>query len=329
MGASRTGTEVTVRFTLPERTTDNLPIREGSVKASLCRGLEGAPCVTLAALQNVSLNLVTGESAEERSVTWTDALPSTLTAGEAKLLLYRVELSNLEGRTAGWSEPAYTVAGAPPAAVDGLRADETREGVLLRWQPGGNTGEVLLKRESLAAPSKSKKKDENEPVWLVSHAEANGPQADATLDSSAIEDVPYRYAALRRITLTLGGRKLELRSALSAPVEITWRNLFPPPTPTELSAAPFRENGGFAVDLVWEPVEEPGLKGYVVVRQQIDASGAAAGPVQRLTAQPVTLPAFHDATADSAARYRYSVSAVGHKGTESVPATVVVEPTGQ
>jgi hypothetical protein len=124
----------------------------------------------------------------------------------------------------------------------------------------------------------------------------------------------------------LGGQKVELRSALSAPVEIIWRNAFPPVAPVGLSAAPFAEGGAFAVDLVWEPVEEPGLKGYVVTRQVIDTAGAAVGEPEKLTPQPVALPAFHDATAKQGVRYRYSVQAVSAKGIEGAAATVVVEP---
>ncbi len=154
-------------------------------------------------------------------------------------------------------------------------------------------------------------------MWLESHA-----SADETIDGSASEDTAYRYVAVRRRVVTVAGQKVELRSALSAPVEITWRNAFPPVAPVGLSAAPFAEGGGFAVDLVWEPVQEPGLKGYVVTRQALDPGGA----VERLTAEPVALPAFHDATAKQGVRYRYGVRAVSAKGMEGQVATVVVEP---
>ena len=175
--------------------------------------------------------------------------------------------------------------------------------------------------------NKANKKNPNEPIWLASHAELRGPQANETLDTSATEDVPYRYTAVRRRIVQLGQQKVELRSAVSPPIQITWRDLFPPPAPTGFSAAPFTEGGEFSVDLVWEPVEQSGLKGYIVTRQTIGADGSAIAPIQRLTPTPVTLPAFHDATAEAQARYKYSVQAVGHKGTESPPATVFVEPT--
>jgi hypothetical protein len=324
LNAARVGERVELKFTLPLRTTDGLPIRETGVKATVCRGGEGQPCVTAASLRDVGLSIAAGASAAERVVSRQDSLPAAETAGEAKLLVYRVELMNLEGKTAGWSDPAYAAAGTAPLAVSGLRAEETRAGVLLRWQAAGASAqdEVLLRRE-LVTPPAGAKREAAEPVWLESHASADETRgADETIDGSASEDTAYRYTALRRRVVMLAGKKVELRSALSAPVEITWRNAFPPAAPVGLSAAPFAEEGGFAVDLVWEPVQEPGLKGYVVTRQSLDPVGAA----ERLTAQPVGLPAFHDETAKRGVRYRYSVRAVSAKDVEGQPATVVVEP---
>jgi hypothetical protein len=308
---------VELRFTLPQRTTDGLPIRQDAVKVTVCRGIEGSPCAAVPSLENVALAMDAGANAASRAVVWHDALPTTEASGEPKLLVYRVELMNLEGKTAGWSDPAYAAAGAAPAAVSGLRAGETRAGVLLQWQPSAAAGkdEVLLRRELVSSPAGAKH-EATEPVWLESHA-----SADQTIDGSASEDTAYRYMAVRRRVDELGGRKVELRSALSAPVEITWRNAFPPAAPVGLSAAPFAEGGAFAVDLVWEPVVEPGLKGYVVTRQALES-----GEVERLTAEPVQLPAFHDASAKEGLRYRYGVRAVSKKGVEGQVATVVVGP---
>jgi hypothetical protein len=318
------GDRVELKFTVPQRTTDGLPIREAVVKGTVCRGSEGGPCVTVAALQNVGVAVDKGASAAERVVTWQDALPTAAVRGEPRLLSYRVELVNLEGKTAGWSDPAYAAAGEAPAGVSGLSAEETRAGVLLKWQASavGARDEVLLRREIVAPPA-GKKREATQPVWLESHAggaDQTGVENE-TIDSSASEDTAYRYVAVRRRVVELAGQKVELRSALSAPVEITWRNAFPPAAPVGLSAAPFAEGGAFAVDLVWEPVQEPGLKGYVVTRQAVDG-----GADERLTPEPVGLPAFHDATAKQGVGYRYSVRAVSAKGVEGVAATVVVEP---
>ena len=339
LSAARVGDRVELSFTVPQRTTDSLPIRETGVKATVCRGSEGGPCVAVASLENVGLSVVAGASAAARVVTWQDALPAAGTTGETKLLLYRVELMNLEGKTAGWSDPAYAAAGAAPAKVNELRAEETRAGILLKWQAAGAGAqdEVLLRRELVAGPAGPNgppgspvrsparaKREETEPVWLESHASADETRgANETIDSSASEDTAYRYTAVRRRVITLSEHKVELRSALSSPVEITWRNAFPPAAPVGLSGAPFADG---AIDLVWEPVQEPGLKGYVVTRQVVDAGGTAVGSPEKLTPEPVALPAFHDASAKQGVEYRYGVRAVSAKGVEGAEAAVVVEP---
>lgn len=325
LSAERDGDAVRVRFTTPQRTTDGLPIPEASLTATLCRGAEGAPCVPVRGLRDVSLPVNQAATAAQRTVTWTDRLPAADTTGEPRLLLYRVELKNQHNRTAGWSEPAYTAAGAAPAAVVGLRAQETPAGILLRWTPPAtaSTDEVLLRRVSIAAvpatPGPTRAARPQQPLWLESHA-----TAAETLDTTAAEDVPFRYTAVRRRIVEAGARKLELRSAPSTPVDITWRNLFPPPAPASLSAATVQQPGQFAVDLVWQPVEQPGLKGYVITRQAIDAGGAPLGPSGRLAT--VTLPAFHDATASPSARYRYTVRAISKKDVDGAAATVLVAP---
>ncbi|HZQ44368.1 MAG TPA: hypothetical protein VFA99_14030 [Acidobacteriaceae bacterium] len=324
LNATREGDQVTLRFTLPQRTTDGLPIREGRLKASLCRGEEAQPCVAVSSLTDVNLNLPPGVSAADRAITWQDHLPPADTTGEPRLLLYRVQLDNLQGKTAGWSDPAFTAAGTAPPPVQALSAEETRAGILLRWHPTASPspGNVLLRREMVSPPANAKRED-LEPVWLDSHAAGTPPE---TIDSTASEDTPYRYVAVRRKTVTLDQQTIRLDSAMSAAVVITWHNAFPPPAPTGLSAAPFAENGAFAVDLVWEPVEEPGLKGYVVSRQAIDEAGSPLGSPDRLTPQPVELPAFHDTTAKQDARYRYTVRAVSKKNIEGQTATVTVVP---
>lgn len=331
--ASREGDHVEVHFTLPQRTTDNLPLRPPAVWATLCRGLESQPCTPIAAYRNRQLPVSTTNSAA-RNIAWQDTLPASLTSGPPHLLLYRVQLSNSQGRSGGWSAPVYTLAGQPPPPVQDLQAQGTRRGILLEWTPisassNSSAFDVLIRREGIGAPSAptNKNKSANEPVWFDAHAETRGSAAAETLDTSAQPDIAYRYVAVRRQLLQIGDHPLEMRSALSAPVEMTLRDIFPPPAPTNLSAAPFTESGRFAVDLVWDPVSAPDLAGYNITRQPIDADGSPTGVPQRLNPSPVALPAFHDPSAGSTRRYRYNVTTVDRSGNESAAAIVVVQPS--
>jgi hypothetical protein len=319
IGVERQGGDVLVRFTLPQRTIDDLPIRESTIVVTVCRGGEAAACVPLRGLTDVSMAFDGSANPARRLVVWHDRLPQAETAGTPRLLEYRVELKNAQGRSAGWSDRAYTAAGAAPARVVNLRAEETRAGILLHWTLSGadrDGDEVLLRRE-VVTPAAAAKPEQ--PVWLKSNAAGD---ADETLDSSADENTPYRYVAFRQRVEQIGAQRLEVRSAPSGPVEITWANRFPPPAPSGLSAAPFEQGGRFAIDLVWQPLVEPGLKDYVVTRQPLDAGGKAVGEPERLGT--VEAPAFHDATAQAGVSYRYAVQGVSKNDVEGASATVVV-----
>ena len=320
IAASRTGNTVEVRFTVPTRTTDGLPLK-ATLTGSLCRQLDHAACVPAGTKQSVPLRAKDGSP---NLVVLHDTLPENLASGEPRQLAYRVELYNDSGHSIGPSDAAFVAAGSAPAAIEGLSAEGSRAGIILRWKAdSAATGDVLLRREDLRPdlPAGHRRKktpaDDAEPgvVWLVAAA------PDRTLDASALPDVPYRYMAVRRTDVQVGGRPLELRSAESAPAEHTLREIYPPAVPTGLTAAGFMtaasgsEPAQFAVDLIWQPVNDAKLAGYNVYRQ-LTSDNIGTWP-EKLNKEPVSQPAFRDTTANPRYHYRYSVSAVDAKGNES------------
>jgi hypothetical protein len=345
IAASRTGNTVEVKFRVPISSTDKLPLRTPTISGSLCRQVEHGTCTPVASLPARIDVPAKDPDGQPTLVTWTDTLPADLTAGPARQIAYRVEFYNAAGRSAGPSEAAYSVAGAAPPVVEGLRAEGSRDGIILRWKPEpASAGDVLLRREDLQPglsaklPAGRKKSQtlgaETTPgvVWLVAAA------PDRALDDSALPDVPYRYTAVRRESAQVGGRTLELRSAASAPAVHVLREIYPPLAPTNLTAAGFTtaasgaQAAHFAVDLIWQPVNDARLAGYNVYRQTLDAAGKPLGERTKLNDAVVTLPAFNDATASATARYRYSVTAVDAKNidamsNESPAATMVLEPS--
>ncbi len=344
----RRGPTVLLRFSTPARTTDGGAVT-GPVKASLCRALADGPCRTVANFP--------GRLTIAGPVEWVDTLPPDLATGATRRLTYRVEAFNVDGRSAGLSEPEFAAAGDAPRGIEDFRADGSHAGVVLRWTAESETqpvDEVLVQREALnplppsasAIPAKSTaarrgvgihksrdaadgatngatisaaravpSKDQNT-VWL--HASANAPGNDhgGLIDATAGPNEPYRYTAVRSRTVTLNGRKLELRSGPSAVVTFTWRDVYPPSIPQGLLAAGFPVQGSdsIAVDLVWQPNTESDVAGYNIYRQPL-----ATGAAMKLNAKSVPLPAFHDATAARALGYRYTVTAVDNKGNESAP----------
>ena len=325
LSAERVGDGVELSYTAPWQSTDKLTLRGVTVRGVLCREVEHQGCTVVA-------GLTPKVRGQHTLVTWHDDLPAALASGPPRMLSYRVEFFNDTGRSAGPSDAAVTVAGSAPAAVGNFHAEGSRLGVVLSWDAAlAAEGEVILKREDLAPESanatQAGKRDKPRVVWLQSNATAG-----STLDTTAQPGTAYRYTAVRERVAQLGGGKLHYRSAASAPIEFALLTIYPPPVPSGLTAAGFADAGGsYAVDLVWQPVDDAGmvagLAGYNVYREPLDASGHSAGERIRLNAQPVPLPAFHDTTARSMQRYRFSVTAVDNRGNESAAERFVLEPS--
>jgi hypothetical protein len=344
--ATRIGNTVELQFTAPSRTTDKLPIRGGTVTGQLCRQLPHQPCVAVPS-SKTSIPTANPHGANN-IVTWTDTLPPALILGPPQLLAYRVEFFSPTGRSAGRSAPAFTATGPAPAPVEGLHAEGTRLGTLLTWNPSPQPGEVLLRREDMA-PAKPKPHNNLTPitttpaepsspaqptiVWLQTHP-SNTPQPSHTLDTTALPDTPYRYLALRRVTLQLGASPIDLRSEPTAPIPFILHQIYPPPTPTGLTALGFftpTTPTTFAIDLIWQPVDDAGLitplAGYNLYREPLTPTGEPAAPRQQLNTAPIPTPAFHDPTASPTTPYRYSVTAIDAKGNQSPATTTLIQPS--
>ena len=343
LAVTRIGNTVELRFTAPTRTTDKLPIRGAIVTGQLCRELEHQSCQPVPS-SKAAVNTV-GPNGTRSFVTWIDILPTHLTQGSPRLLAYRVEFFSPTGRSTGTSAPAFTVAGPPPAPVEDLHAEGSRLGVVLDWKPSAQPGDVVLERESKApsGPKPHKNKDGSSAaasplVWLGTHSSNDSSvPLNRTLDTTALPDVPYSYTAQRRIMLQLGGHAIELRSSLSSPIPFILHEIYPPLEPTGLTAVGFfaseaaSSSPTYAVDLIWQPVDDTGLlaglAGYNIYREPVDAASTPLMARTRLNAVPIRTPAFHDTTAKPSTRYRYSASAIDSKGNESPTATVLLEPS--
>ena len=360
--ATRRGNIVELRFNLPQRTTDHLPLRPEAITAQLCRSVDPGACLPIAGFAPQTFPPTTNGHAT--AATLRDTLPATLTAGPPHLISYRVQLSNTQGHTAGYSDAVYTLAGAAPQAVEDLAARGSRLGIVLSWNPAAeDRTQITLRREDLSpkppTPAKAptanttrtkstiptathtQNSDDTNIAWLgiATAPDSNTPDAatptvpGVLLDTSALADTSYRYTAERRHTVQLGGRTLEMLSDASTTVLFTLHDTYPPPPPTDLNAASFASTTGspnLEVDLIWQPVDDPGLAGYNIYRQPLDASGAPTAPSVRLNKSPVRLPAFHDelpTPTTPASRYLYKVSSIDTNNNESQPVITTLELT--
>ena len=330
--AARIGNTVEVHFTLPSNSTDKLPLRGQTLSGQLCRQLPHQPCVPISPRTSVPLP---NSNDTHNLVTWTDTLPPSLTEGSPQLLAYRVEFFGTANRSAGPSNQAFTASGSAPSPVENLHAEGSRLGIILQWTPSPTPVDVILRREDLAPDKPNRTAHVHAVEWLqTTDSNSESSTANRTLDTAALPETPYRYSAQRRTKLQLTNHSIELRSALSAPIEYTLSRIYPPPTPLGLTAAGYSSGTPptFAVDLIWQPITEAGLitplAGYNLYREPLNAAGEPTAPHIQLNSSPILQPSFHDATANSASTYRYSVTAIDAKGNQSSATTVVLQPLG-
>lgn len=344
LSGERAGVTVTVHWMTPQRTTDHLLI-QGKVEAEICRELESStplhtggrktpqngstasagaeqPCSPVVAKASTQ----PGEAGEA-----VDVLPTELASGEPRLLAYRVQLKNVAGRTAGPSDEVFVAAGDAPASLTNFRGHDAKGGVVLEWtaeaasaedkvelertEPGAGSSAQIKPKGPIAVLSGPK---DSEPVRLRA---GDGSMSDAggTVDRSVEMGHTYSYTAWRERTVEVRGQKLKIRSAISPAVTVKVEDIFAPDAPAGLVAVPGVAGEGdaarSAIDLSWEPNDEPRIAGYRVYRR--DDGGIQWRQVSGEKLLPVA--AYHDADVVSGRRYSYRITAVGANGMESLP----------
>jgi hypothetical protein len=305
LAAVRTGSQVSLTWTMPRKNTDKLLLKS-NVQVRVCRG--GNKCDSAVA----EMSLAPGADGA-----FTDNLPASLTAGSPRELNYFVDLRNRKGRSAGLSNAATVLAGEAPMPVAGLAAEVRKAGVVLKWTPNRESASVRLHRTLMTPPKEKSKEDLSAPppeplqqILLVD----TGAQTGHAIDKDIRFGQTYEYTAQRVARVNLEGKTLEIASGISAPVRVEALDVFPPEVPTGLAAVATAGGNGAetAIDLSWQPGTESDLAGYIVYRHEGD------GPWQRISAaQPVVGPAFHDAAVQSGHTYQYAVSAIDQGGHES------------
>lgn len=309
LSAVRAGNRVSLNWTVPQQNTDKLTMKN-DVSVWICRRQGSSACEDVGRGNLLLPPGGAGSFAEE--------LPQTLASGAPRVLTYFVELKNHNGKSAGFSNGAVVLAGAAPAPLAGFSAELRKAGVVLHWAPENEDTPVRLQRR-LLTPQPSKPKEQGllspppEPEEQNLLVE-NGSRSGGAVDKGVRFGEAYEYRAQRVTRVTVDGKMLELDGALTQPLKVDVRDVFPPAVPKGLVAVAIAPVNGAeaAIDLSWQPDSEADIAGYAVYRREGDEAWQRISP-----AEPLVGPAFHDAHVEPGHTYHYVVSAIDEGGRES------------
>jgi hypothetical protein len=312
---SRVADDVTLKWTMPRRTTDKLPLK-GPQPVQICRRTGDDPCLTVGTIS----------VPPEKPASYDDLLPADLAGGSPQLLAYSIDVLSPHGRSAGASNIAYTAAGSAPPPFIHPRGEVSANGVVLQWQPDslpGSDHKIDIERTLLSIPSPAKAEDKSKSAplggsapqlakeqTLVVHLPP-GVDPGRALDPDAAFNQRYSYRISRVTTVSISGKSIDIEGASSAEIIVDTKDIFPPAPPTGLAAVAASDEG--AIDLSWAPNTETDLAGYAVYRSTVGSEAVRISPLGK----PIDTPAFRDATAQPGREYAYSVTAIDRDGNQS------------
>jgi hypothetical protein len=353
VSASRMGDRAIVRFTMPEKNTDNstpADLSRVDMYALSVADAAGAPDAGVivregARVASLVVNKATA-AAEQEPPAGRRTLSETLTA-EAETFWQPMRPAGRRGSAnsaASVAPPASTASTAGEAKAEETKPLPVRVYALVPVSSRGRKGPAGLATVALgpapAAPPApvvtfteraivvtwvAVKQSAGYNVYEAGHAGSSGstgsppaalsPLNDGLLKDATFEDKRVEFGKERCYSVT--GVELvqqrRIESVLSAPACVTPVDTFPPAAPTGLAAVA----GPGTMSLIWDAVTAGDLAGYVVLR------GVAGGDtLQALTPEPIKETTFKDATVTPGTRYVYAVIAVDTAKNKSAEARV-------
>lgn len=213
----RVGDDVSLNWTTP-RNGMRKYIVDGSVRMRVCR-LESPDSKCVEA--GHSLLLAPGAVG-----TFAEELPTQMGAGAPRVAYYSVEILNRSG--IGVPNQVPILIGSPPPLVQGLTAETSDKGAVLRWTPepvktpGGET--IIRVRRAEGPPTVATQAMRDGLVPFDSRPEVELSATDASasvIDPKIHEANTYRYRAQRVFRVVVDGQTLEMDGQFSPEVQIT------------------------------------------------------------------------------------------------------------
>jgi len=231
-------------------------------------------------------------------LTYVDAPPLHTADGRAVRVTYSVvtegetaksDLSNLA------TIVPLDVAVAPPSLV----ATANAGGVTLKWDAPQQSVTPGVK-PSLAG-------------YNIYRDDATTPLNSTPITATTYVDVPPYGEHEYRVVAVAGNGTPRIESEASTTAKVTYKDLLPPPAPTELTALVETKS----VRLVWDPVDASDLAGYKLYRTEVYGEEKKFAAKITLTPQPITATNYRDTTVNIGISYFYEVTAVDKSGNES------------
>lgn len=315
--AARKADKVTLAWTLPIHTTDNLNIRHMG-QTRLCRrqDLPVIECKSpVRELPVAQLSLTTIQPArdekhpaEQQASTVDTVDPGLGQSDPSGFFTYAVEVLNRKGRSAGLSNQVQVPLVPTLTPPNDLKAEVTGQGVVITWNPiappemPGLTHLYRIYRRDATTKADA----------VAGQIPVEGTSEPKFLDGGFGWGGTYLY----RITVVTAVKSEQLGSVQvegpdSLPVEVKPVDIYPPAVPTGLQAVYSGVGQQPFIDLTWTANSEPDLAGYNVYRREEGTQAA------KLNSELLKSPAYRDSGVKLGKRYFYSVSAVDVRGNES------------
>jgi hypothetical protein len=214
LAAIRAKNHVWINWTMPQKGTNKL-MYKGVMTVRVWRGERRANLTEVGDPLPVSAG-ATGSFSEE--------LPLALSSGRPRLLYYYVELLDRKARSTGLSNYVATVAGGPPPVVEGLSAEMTQAGVLLRWKSSDGAATAIRIHRTMffeTAEDERKAQSTQSSAPLEEDLFLEDARSAQTLDKTVRYGNNYEYRAQFVAQVPVSSRvMLELAGPFSAPADI-------------------------------------------------------------------------------------------------------------
>jgi hypothetical protein len=324
--ATRKGDRVTLTWSRPLAIPDR---HEGA--ARICRNILPAIPRSSTALDSIACGKIVGEiglqgsnsgasavnvkSSVRAQARFIDTLPEDQKNSDPlRFAVYRIELLDNRGRSAGFSNPA-SVPLASTLAPEGLHSELDVRGVYLIWD---EDKEMAAKPSSWQFDFRVHRREKGSSTkvavpYLRAVVHTRDGDRWTGVDTTMQWEKTYSYwvTPVTRIYSQDGRLIGEVEGSDSAPLEITTHNVFPPAAPERLLAMPSQIPKEKFVDLLWAPNTEKDIAKYNVYRRE------EGGEAVRIGSVPGTVLSFQDKNVAATHRYFYRVSAVDKRGNES------------